>query len=68
MANNTFLKVINGNVFEYSSGAQKILTYYDKGNATRADWFERDKGSIEVQTKEGKTLIISKGCQVIKII
>jgi hypothetical protein len=63
-----FLKIINGNVILYNYSAQPILHYYMKGDAVRADWFEREKGSIEVLIKSGKTLIINRGCQVIRII
>jgi hypothetical protein len=63
-----FLKIINGNVVLYNNSAQAILHYYMKGDAVRADWFEREKGSIEVLTKGGKLLIINRGCQIVRII
>ncbi len=63
-----YLKVVNGRVELYNSGAQRILTYYSKGDAVRADWENESEGSVQVQLSNGKMLIINRGCQVIKII
>lgn len=60
---NGILKIINGGVYEYNSSAQKVLTYYTKGDATRADWID-DKGSIQVQLKDGKVILINRSCQI----
>jgi hypothetical protein len=67
----TYLKVVNGNVEEYNSGAQRIKVYYTKGSrgpATRADWENESERSIHVQLASGTILIINRGCQVVKII
>jgi len=67
----TYLKVVNGNVEEYNSGAQKVKVYYTKGSrgpAMRADWVNESEGSIQVQLSNGKLLIINRGCQIVKII
>jgi len=61
-----FLKIINGDVILYNSAQQPIKRFYTRGDAVRADWFERDKGSIEVLTKNGRTLVINSACQVIR--
>lgn len=61
-----FLKITNGNVIVYNEGAQAVNHMYMKGDATRADWFDKDKGVVEVQTKGGTTLIINKECQIIR--
>lgn len=68
--NPTFLKIINGDVVQYNFAAQPINHYsgYPKGQAVRVDWFDKTNESIEVLTKSGKVYIISKACQIIKII
>jgi len=63
---NTFLKIISGNVILYNRNAQPILRYYTRGDAFRADWFDKANESIEVLTTKGEVLIISKACQIIK--
>lgn len=62
----TFLKVVNGKVELYNSGAQRINTFYSKGDAIRADWYNKEDGSVQVQLADGKVLIINSQCQVIK--
>jgi len=42
------LKVVKGNVELYNMSAQKVRTYYKKGDAVGADWFEEEKQSILV--------------------
>jgi len=68
---NTYLKVINGNVEEYNSGAQRVKVYYTKGSrgpAARADWENQGEKSVQVQLSNGQILIINRGCQIVKII
>ncbi len=62
----TFLKVVNGRVELYNSGAQRINTYYSGGDAVRADWYNKDELSVQVQLNDGKMLIINRNCQIIK--
>lgn len=64
----TFLKLNKGNVELFNGTAQRIKTFYSKGDAIRVDWYEKDKGSIQVQLANGKLLIINSGCQVIRTI
>jgi len=67
----TYLKVVNGNVEEYNSGAQWVKVYYTNGSrgpATRADWENESQRSVQVQLTNGKILIINSGCQIVKII
>ena len=67
----TYLKVVNGNVEEYNSGAQRVKVYYIKGSrgpAIRADWENESERSVQVQLANGKILIINRGCQIVKII
>ena len=63
----SILRIKNGNVELMNMSAQRIKTYYSKGDAVRADWFEEDKGSLQVHLKNGKVLIINSSCQVIRI-
>ena len=51
-----------------TSSQQRIRTYYNKGDVVRADWYEEDKKSVQVQLKSGKVLIINGNCQVVKTI
>ena len=60
------LRLIEGKVFLYNTSGQKALTYYTKGDATRAD-FMGDDGSIQVQLSNGKVILINKSCQIYKI-
>jgi hypothetical protein len=62
------LRIKNGNVELMNSSAQRIRTFYNKGDAERVDWYEEDKESVQVQLKSGKVLIINRNCQVIKTI
>lgn len=65
MAAKGVLRVIDGNVKFYNESNMIQKIYYTKGDAVRADW--HDKESIEVLLKNGKTLIINQGAQVVKI-
>jgi len=59
------LRIKNGNVESVNSQGQKVKTYYRKGDATRADWYD-EKGSLQVQIENGDVLIINRGCQILK--
>ena len=61
-----YLKIINGGVYEYNSSAQKVKTFYTKGDAVRADW--RENESVEVLLKDGKIILINNNCQIYKYI
>lgn len=62
------LRIKNGNVELMNSSAQRIRTFYNKGDAERVDWYEEDKESVQVQLKSGKVLIINRNCQVVRTI
>jgi hypothetical protein len=62
------LRIKNGNAELMNSSAQRIRTFYNKGDAERVDWYEEDKESVQVQLKSGKVLIINRNCQVVKTI
>ena len=68
MATKKFLKVENGNVKSVTVGGIVQRTYYSKGDAVRADWYDEVKESVEVQTKGGKILLISGGGTIIRTI
>jgi hypothetical protein len=67
MATKGVLRVIDGNVKYYNTANQIQKIYYSRGDAQRADWFDRENESVEVLLKDGRTLIINQGAQVIKI-
>jgi len=56
-----FLKVERGNVKCVSSNGTTQRTYYSKGNAVRADWYDEEKESVEVQTTSKIYLISCSG-------
>lgn len=60
------LRIRNGQVELMNPQGQKIKTYYRKGDATRADWYDEEKGSVSVQLEDGDVLIINRGCQIVK--
>ena len=63
----TFLSLVNGNPVLRNNGAQVINRFnYTKGDGIRVDWFDRTNESIELQTKGGLVLVISKQGQIIK--
>jgi len=62
------LKVVKGKVELYNMSAQRVRTYYTKGDAVRADWFEEEKESVLVHLSSGKVVIINRSCQVVKTI
>ena len=62
------LKVVKGKVELYNMSAQRVKTYYTKGDAVRADWFEEEKESVLVHLSSGKVVIINRSCQVVKTI
>ena len=62
------LRIKNGNVELMNGSGQRIRLYYWKDDAERADWYEEDKGSVQVQLRSGKVLIINSSCQVIRTI
>ncbi len=61
-----FLVIKNGAVYEYNHNAQKVKTFYTKGDAVRADWMENE--SVQVQLKDGKIVLINRNCQIYKYI
>lgn len=54
----SILRIKNGNVELMNMSAQRIKIYYTKGDAIRVDWFEEDKGSVQVQSRCGNEKII----------
>jgi len=60
------LRIKSGNIELMNSQGQKLKTYYRKGDATRADWYDEEKGSVSVQLENGDVLIINRGCQIVK--
>ena len=63
---NGILRIKGGNVDLMNSQGQKTKTYYRKGDATRVDWYDEEKGSVSVQLEKGDILIINRGCQIVK--
>lgn len=66
MATQGVLRIMEGNVRFYNTSGMIHKIYYTGGDATRADWFDRDKESIEVLLKDGRTYIINQGAQIVK--
>lgn len=62
------LRIKNGNVELINASGQVRKRYYTRGDAERVDWYDIAKGSIQVQLKSGKVLIINSSCQVSRII
>jgi len=62
----TFLVVERGNVKCVSSSGTTQRSYYTKGDAIRADWYDEYNGSVEVQTSKGKIYLISCSGTVIR--
>ena len=62
------LRVKQGQVELINGQGQKTKTYYRKGDAVRADWYEQDKGSVSVILENGTALVINRGCQIVKTI
>ena len=60
------LRLKNGNVELMNSQGQKVKTYYRKGDAARADWYEEETGSVSAHLDNGDVLIINRGCQIVK--
>jgi len=56
-----FLKVERGNVKSVSTNGTTQRTYYSKGDAVRADWYDEEKESVEVQTTSKIYLISCSG-------
>ena len=67
MATKGVLRVIDGNVKFYNEANMIHKIYYSKGDAVRADWSDKANESVEVLLKDGRTLIINQGAQVVKI-
>jgi hypothetical protein len=67
MATKGVLRVIDGNVKFYNESNMIQKIYYNSGDAQRADWFDRENESIEVLLKDGKTIIINQGAQIVKV-
>lgn len=67
MAAPGILKVDKGNVYLINSSGQRGRIYYTKGDCVRADWYEMENESIQLQLKDGKNVLVNKSCQVYKI-
>lgn len=64
MANPGILKVEKGCVYLINSSGQKARIYYTKGDCTRADWYEIENESVQLQLSDGKVVLVNKSCQV----
>lgn len=62
------LRIKNGNVELINASGQVRKRYYTRGDAERVDWYDEAKGSVQVQLKSGKVLIINSSCQVSRTI
>lgn len=60
------LRLKNGNAILYNLGNQVQRIYYNKGNATRVDWFDESNESVQIQLNNGEVIIVNKSCQIIK--
>lgn len=59
----------SGNVEVYNVQTRnKIKTIYSGHDSTRADWFDSDNGSVQVQLRNGKVKIIDWFGNTIKTI
>ena len=63
-----FLKVVKGKVELFSISGCKTRTYYIKGDAVRADFYDEKAESVLVHLSNGKLLIVSKSGSVIRTI
>ncbi len=66
--NKGILRIKNGNIELINASGQVSKKFYSRGDADRVDWYDIEKGSIQVQLKSGKVLIINSSCQVIRTI
>lgn len=66
MANPGVLRLIGGTVVLYNLSGQRIRTYYPGTDATRADWFDVENESVQVQLKDGRMVLVNKSCQIYK--
>lgn len=60
------LKIKNGNVILYNFSDQIKKTYYNRGNATRADWYDKQNESVQIHLNSGEVLVVNKSCQIIR--
>lgn len=60
------LKIKNGNVILYNSSDQIYRTYYNRGNATRADWYDKQNESVQIQLNNGDVVVVNRGCQIVR--
>lgn len=63
-----FLQVKNGNVNAVNEAGNVGMPYYNKGDATRADWSHYGEGFVEILLKSGTILILNRGGNQYKII
>ncbi len=66
--NKNILRIKNGNVELINPSGQVSKGFYSRGDAERVDWYDEAKGSIQIQLKSGKVLIINSSCQIIRTI
>jgi len=62
------LKVKNGNVWLCNTDGQCLRTYYSKGNAERAYFYNEQTESVQVHLSDGEILIINKFGVILKSI
>lgn len=65
-APNGVLRLINGNAILYNLSNQVRRKYYMGGKATRVDWFDQEKESVQIQLNTGEVIIVNIGCQIVK--
>lgn len=66
MATQGILRLVEGKVYFYNTSGMMQKIYYTGGDAVRVDWFDKDRESIEVLLKNGKTYIINQAAQIVK--
>lgn len=63
-----FLKIVDGKVVCVNIQGNKVRTYYTKGDATRADWYNQKAESVIIQLSTGKSVIINRNGNLVRTI
>jgi hypothetical protein len=61
-----FLRIKNGNVQLVTYNKNVVRTYWTKGNCIRADWYQLEEESVQLQLSNGKLVQVNKNGSVIR--
>ena len=61
-----FLKIVDGKAVLVNIQGNLVRTYYNKGDATRVDFYDAKAETVIVQLSSGKSLIINKNCGIVR--